>query len=1384
MGMGPTQTCWMEELQKTPLTGVDPTQTFDLGKDILEDTKDLIEEELELGDLLGESPERTVQDLRAEVGELRCSMGGPELPAGDHPAGSTRQSRRQTRSREPRHCQMGKEPQHYWTGREPQYFLTAKEGPQFQLGQEAEGQHSHYYCLLGTAEGHLERSWYSHQEEFRSRCCRLLFLVEGRWEGSQYSQPESSVKAQYEDPLKGEKTRTKLKHRQQGNRPVQEFAVEFCEHAAKVRDWNEEVACEIEKRKQVVKLLRLQHQAGQVRREMGEYRQTEELQPQEPVTLTERERRISSLVFEGKRRGEDDASGQLGASGGLIGGSLATLFAMSGSHTVKVLQQAEPVEPSLPEQIRFRKKKLKFRITRDLHPKISQKDLETACQLPKKCPLETRLSSPQQTGQGEAALLEQLQGELSSSQQAHQVEMDQLRGKLQRLQQELDVCKGRNQDNLCKLQARECTVEQQGLDLDLLLRQCQVLKEQLIYYEEVTQQQESVLSQQQEQERRRQEQLAQAEHSARVLESSLGLYKKKYQASLGRAGELESQVQRLEELASQAKEREEAARSLQEELQSQCCQAEGTIARLARELRGAREELTQGRHLTSQREEAVQELQEQLAASHTKLLDQGEALAALQQDFVDYKASHTYCNSSYESQVINTETLRQKLLQVESENSEHQRQAEEYQSLVRDLKRELVRVAEQKNCARQEAAHLELEVQGLRLEAAAEQERRQLEAAGEQQRGQQLEAELQQCRQLCAQKEQAIQKRDEVLRKSQLEMVRARSALQEKGREVARQRAGAQQLETSLQRAQQELQRSQREGASLRTEAQALQQSLRESQEQQRQAAQELAQQKELVQLAQSSLSHAQEELGERVAEVMHHMQAGRQMETELQALKDRLAGAEVELEQKRVLLEELTEELSESKLRYQAAAQESKQHQQAATQLELKLESSREGLKGLQQQVQRQESTLEMLHAEVSQQKHREDDLEKQLLQAKEHAAGLAHERKGLQQQLQTSEQRWQEEEQKGQHLQCLLTEREADNRLLREQLKQQAARLEVAQGNLEHTRLQLQQQTAEALQQEAALAQLHTELHAAQEREQQGSHSLAAAKDIAQDLKRQLASCQASQKEALEQLEQRGREVSCLQADLQLSRHHEDHLEEELAACQERTQQLRGQLQALQRQQQEEACCSEERLGEMDRQVQHWQQDHRAAEQALADKDEELVVLKVELAALEEKWHAAAEERGELQNELSLLRQNFVVSSKEVETLQTSLEAARSDGRRLHQESELMVANVSQWVKEQKQVNEQLGHKIRDQIKQIAQLTGEKEHLQGLTERLQQENKRLKNQVDEWRIEQERLKALRCNTWDSCEDQRQPWHLLPREDQCAGWRRCKALATKWDRP
>ncbi|XP_074974611.1 polyamine-modulated factor 1-binding protein 1 isoform X9 [Caretta caretta] len=957
-------------------------------------------------------------------------------------------------------------------------------------------------------------------------------------------------------------------------------------------------------------------------------------------------------------------------------------------------------------------------------------------------------------GQEQALLVEQQQGQLESCERARQTELEQLRARLQHLQQELDVCKGKNQDNLSHLQQRESTMERQSLDLEFLLQQCQTLKEEVFCYEEVVKKQERELCQQQEQLREAQEHLAMAKSKSSSTESSLDLYKKKYQAALNRAGELEGKVQSLEEelrdMSSQMRECDDTIINLcskqlvlQQEMMGRRNQT--AMEQLTQELHATQEELSRSLQHAHQCEQSIQGLQEQLVASQTKCLQEEETLVNVQTEFASYTATHSHSNASYESQAAVAEKLQQQLIHAEEESSKHSQRAEEYQCLVQDLKLELVRVAEQKNSTMKALGKLELEVQRLRQDTAAEVGRKQLEVAKLQQLIQTLECKLRESCRLCAQREQVMQSREEQLRQAQ-------AALQETELEVVKQRAEASSLDGRLRQAQQEREQSRAASGTLQEEIQLLRQRRQDSQQQQQAAAQELVQQEKRLLLAQSSLQSTQEQLSERVAEVVRLEQASRRWEAEQRALQEQLSSSMDEVEQSRKLLEHLKAELSQWKQRHRVAVQQGMQHQHSMAKMELKLGSSQEQAKALQQQLQEQASTQRALQEELSQLQGREEELQRQLQRAQERESRLAREREVLQRELR-------EQEQTSQGLQCGVGQLEEEGQRRQEQLRQCWAQLESTRSSLGQAQQQIQQQASKAMLQESALAQLQAELEAAQARERQSTRTLTAAETTIQELMLKTASCQEKQREALkkgapphcsvpcEKLSETAQVTAALRAELVRTQAREAQLEEQM-------RRLNGELKTLQDFREQEVRSFEEQLGE--------QRRCQEKVQALAQRDEELVVFKVELAALKEKLHGAAEERDHLQQELHVLRQKFVASSNEAEALRSSLGAARSDSCRLHCESELVLANVTQWVKEQKQANDKLGHKIREQIKHIAQLTGEKDHLQEVTARLQRENRRLKGEAAERRIECEQRKALQGSGLDARAMLRQPQPLL----------------------
>ena len=67
--------------------------------------------------------------------------------------------------------------------------------------------------------------------------------------------------------------------------------------------------------------------------------------------------------------------------------------------------------------------------------------------------------------------------------------------------------------------------------------------------------------------------------------------------------------------------------------------------------------------------------------------------------------------------------------------------------------------------------------------------------------------------------------------------------------------------------------------------------------------------------------------------------------------------------------------------------------------------------------------------------------------------------------------------------------------------------------------------------------------------------------------------------------------------------------------------------------------------------------------------------------------------------------------VNMMQIDTLQQELEQSRRDGARLRTESEAVVENVNTWVQEQKQNNDRLNSKLREQTKEFNNVVAERE-------------------------------------------------------------------------
>eukprot|EP00063_Salmo_salar_P037806 XP_014012641.1 PREDICTED: cytoskeletal protein Sojo-like [Salmo salar] len=124
----------------------------------------------------------------------------------------------------------------------------------------------------------------------------------------------------------------------------------------------------------------------------------------------------------------------------------------------------------------------------------------------------------------------------------------------------------------------------------------------------------------------------------------------------------------------------------------------------------------------------------------------------------------------------------------------------------------------------------------------------------------------------------------------------------------------------------------------------------------------------------------------------------------------------------------------------------------------------------------------------------------------------------------------------------------------------------------------------------------------------------------------------------------------------------------------------------------------------------------------QRLASQEERLVVLRTESETLQEKYSSKVQE---------------------LETLRLEVEGAYSDNTHLRQESQVVMANVNRWVKEQRVASESLAAKIRGQNKVLLIISEEKQHLQEANRALEEELGKLGDEGEEKEREMERLKA-----------------------------------------
>ncbi|XP_067257321.1 polyamine-modulated factor 1-binding protein 1 [Chanodichthys erythropterus] len=776
-----------------------------------------------------------------------------------------------------------------------------------------------------------------------------------------------------------------------------------------------------------------------------------------------------------------------------------------------------------------------------------------------------------------------------------------------------------------------------------------------------------------------------AEARLQPLSESLELCKHKYQACLSKIAQLEnalhSREQDLKEAHHQVAQREDQVLrlraqvvALQGDLQLQCTQLESgddALAALSQQLRDTLEELEHSRNHAQECELLINTLRDTAASLRHQVEEQEETLVKTQADFSIYRATHVHTDSDYESQLSRVQELEHALFQS----------LERCGQSAQELRVCQLELARHRDCSPAEVQRLQEQVRKLQADAADE-ARRRAQVDTLEQKVANLEGELQAAQRHC---DQAIQKRDALLRQSEADLLQAREKIRSRAAEAEKQAISARGLEADLQRAKKERRQREKECASLKTQLLQLREQLKEAHNTCRDTAQELTRQQEKVQLFEGGQRLAQEQLSERVVEVVRAEKAQRRLQAELKRITDSLENSQQELQDSRRQVERLRAEASSSRQDALNSQQEAVRLQQEKRQIQEELDVSRETLSALQTKLCEQEKLINTHQDHVS-------ELE-------------------------------------------LIT-----HRLQEEGLNCQT-QLQLCRRQLETRDDQEQKHHQEMSSLQATVSRLKLDLEQEREKWRQGVREAAKADQRGRELRQELSTTQASHKEYMELLAEYSREVAAQRSEQAHLQQCLIQLTEERAAQEERVRQMSADLQRAHsesRCSQEEARACEGRLAELHTQLsrsQQWAQQHMTALQA---REEEVLLLKMEMAALRENYNAKVSQVEALHSQMDTADQKYNAAVCEVDVLRQCLGDARSDSSRLHRESELVVTNVNQWVKEQKHTNEKLALKIKDQSRKIIYLTAERDHLQENVKGLQGEIRKLKAE----RMEAEQLK------------------------------------------
>ncbi|XP_028826085.1 early endosome antigen 1-like isoform X2 [Denticeps clupeoides] len=395
-------------------------------------------------------------------------------------------------------------------------------------------------------------------------------------------------------------------------------------------------------------------------------------------------------------------------------------------------------------------------------------------------------------------------------------------------------------------------------------------------------------------------------------ESTTAIFKHKYTAAMEKVQQLQACIDGLKEDAQysnkqliEAQELLEAARaeiaSWESRYEEKCKQMvclEEVVDQLTEELQAALAGLQSSRGRVSECEHMMEKLVEKLDGHQEKMLDCEKRFLQLQSHFASYQSRHSHSNEDHKALQRQCDLYQKEVAMLRQQCGETEDILAQLCAEAEDLRADL-------HMETQEKQNLDRTLRSLHLEAASTQQGHGACMVQLEQELSRLRDELSLSLSACAQKDKVIQERDDLLQRTDADLLQAQEAIGGLALEV-------EVLREEAHNAVQEKSHLQQESAAARARIGQLELQLRDARALHRETAQALAGGEERVSELESGLKAAEGELAERVAQSVR-------LERSCQRSRHQLA----ELEQ---MVERLQEEATAAQSSLQQALQETVQ--------------------------------------------------------------------------------------------------------------------------------------------------------------------------------------------------------------------------------------------------------------------------------------------------------------------------------------------------------------------------------------------------------------------------------------------------------------------------